>query len=93
MTASPPAGCSALASARSILSAGRHKLSGSRAVEAAQRQELIARLRGQHPDWSQEQILFAALAELHREMDAEFARGAAAHIAEWSAAQGVNVGN
>ena len=53
----------------------------------ARRQAILDRLRRQHPDWPEQQILFAALCEMNHGGDAEFMRRAAVHIAEWSKVQ------
>ena len=62
-----------------------------RQEEAARREQVLARLRLEHPDWASEQLLFAALSELNKGASADFMRQAAAHIAEWSQGQGVKL--
>ena len=62
-----------------------------RLLEEARREEVLTRLRREHPEWQSEQILFAALSELNKRASSDFMREAAAHIAQWSAGQGVSL--
>jgi hypothetical protein len=63
----------------------------NRAQVEQQRQAVLDRLHAQHPDWSGQQILHAALLELHRGADSEFMRQAAEQIAQWSQRHGVSL--
>ena len=63
-----------------------HRAGGRPQIDA-RRQMVLERLRREHPDWSEQQILFGALCEMNHGGDAQFMRKAAAHIAEWSQAQ------